>query len=336
MSGVDPREPHPGAEPGVPWYLVTGAQGFIGRAVCQALADKRHRVRRVVRTMPSAAEDTGSEGTCIARDVGPQTRWDGAFAGVAVVVHLAARVHVMDEDETAALQVYRNTNTLGTLHLARQAAAAGVRRFVFMSTSKVHGESCSPDNPFTEAAPPAPWGAYALSKYESEMGLLQIGRETGMEVVIIRPPLVYGPGVRANFGRLVQAVRRRTVLPLGAIANRRSMVALDNLVDFTILCAMHPAAANQVFLVSDDHDISTADLVRGIAHAAGVPVRLLPIPPWALWAGASALGKREMVRRLCESLCVDITKARQLLGWAPPVSLEEGLRRAMQDGATVS
>ncbi len=304
----------------------------MGRAVCQALAARQQRFRKVVRGAGARASTPPPDSSSIALDMGPDTDWSGAFEGVSVVLHLAARVHVMNEDESAALQAYTTTNTLGSLHLARQAAKAGVQRFVFMSTSKVHGERCAADCPFSESTPLVPQGAYARSKHDAEVGLLQIGQETGMEVVIIRPPLVYGPGVRANFARLVGAVRRRVPLPLGAITNRRSMVALDNLVDFTLVCALHPAAANQTFLVSDGHDVSTAELVRGIARAAGVPSCLLPVPEWILWTGATVLGRRAMMRRLCDSLCVDISKARQLLDWTPPVPWEEGLRRALREG----
>jgi nucleoside-diphosphate-sugar epimerase len=203
---------------------------------------------------------------------------------------------------------------------------------VFVSSVKVNGESTLIGRAFTEADAPNPQDAYGKSKHETEVGLRQIAADTGMEMVIIRPPLVYGPGVKANFAALMRAVQRGYPLPLGAVHNQRSLVALDNLVDFIVTCITHPQAANQTFLVSDGQDLSTTELVRGMAQAAGVPARLLPVPMWALQVGASLLGKSDAVQRLCGNLQVDISKARSLLGWVPPVSVEEGLRRAMGCG----
>ena len=217
----------------------------------------------------------------------------------------------------------------GTLHLARQAAAAGVLRFVFISSINVNGEATKSGMPFSADDAPAPQDPYGVSKMEAEQGLRQIAAETGMAVVIIRPPLVFGPGVKANFAALVRAVQRGWPLPLGAVHNQRSLVALDNLVDFIVTCLSHPQAANQTFLVSDGQNLSTAELVRGMAQAPGVPARLLPVPVWTLQAGAKLLGKGDAVQRLCGNLQVDIPKARSLLGWVPPVSVEEGLRRAV-------
>jgi nucleoside-diphosphate-sugar epimerase len=203
---------------------------------------------------------------------------------------------------------------------------------VFISSVKVNGEHTEFGHAFSETDAPNPQDAYGLSKYEAEQGLRQMAAETGMELVIIRPPLVYGPGVKANFAALMRAVQRGWPLPLGAIHNQRSLVALDNLVDFIITCITHPQAANQTFLVSDGQDLSTTELVRGMARAAGVPARLLPVPAWLLQAGAGLLGKGDAVQRLCGNLQVDISKARQLLGWVPPVSVEDGLRWAMGGG----
>jgi nucleoside-diphosphate-sugar epimerase len=255
--------------------------------------------------------------------------WDEILTGVEGVIHLAARVHVMHDTEVDPLTAFRAVNVDGTLNLARQAAVAAVKRFVFVSSVKVNGESTSPGRAFTEADAPNPQDAYGLSKHEAEQGLRQLSADTGMEVVIIRPPLVYGPAVKANFAALMRAVQRGWPLPLGAVHNQRSLVALDNLVDFIVTCFTHPQAANQTFLVSDGQDLSTTELVRGLAQAAGVSARLLPVPVWALQAGASLLGKGDAVQRLCGNLQVDISKARSLLGWVPPVSVEEGLRRAM-------
>lgn len=237
-------------------------------------------------------------------------------------------------NDTAAdpLAAFRQVNVEGTLNLARQAAAAGVKRFVFISSVKVHGEYTLPGQAFTEADAPNPQDAYGISKHEAEQGLRQLAANSGMEVVIIRPPLVYGPGVKANFASLMRAAQRGWPLPLGAVDNRRSLVALDNLVDFIVTCVNHPQAANQTFLVSDGHDLSTAELVRGMARAAGVSARLVPVPVWALQAAAVLVNKRESVQRLCSSLQVDISKARTLLGWMPPISVDEGLRRALAGG----
>ena len=255
---------------------------------------------------------------------------DWQFSGTQnVVIHLAARVHVMNDTDANPLVAFRTVNFDGTLNLARQAAAAGVKRFVFVSSVKVNGESTPHGQAFTETDAPSPQDAYGQSKHEAEQGLRQLSADTGMETVIIRPALVYGPGVKANFAALMRAVKLGWPLPLGAVHNQRSLVALDNLVDFIVTCITHPQAANHTFLVSDGHDLSTTELVRGMAQAGGVPARLLPVPVWALRAGASLLGRGDAVQRLCGNLQVDITKARSLLGWVPPVSVQEGLRRAM-------
>jgi nucleoside-diphosphate-sugar epimerase len=262
-----------------------------------------------------------------------ETDWTDALIGVDVVIHLAARVHMMKDKAADPLAVFRTINVAGSLNLARQAAAAMVKRFVFISSVKVNGEATLPGRPFAADDIPAPLDPYGVSKMEAEQGLRQIAAETGMEVVIIRPPLVYGPGVKANFAALMRAVQRGWPLPLGAVHNQRSLVALDNLVDFIVTCVTHPQAANQTLLVSDGQDLSTTELVRGLARAAGVPARLLPVPVWALQAGgASLLGKGDVIQRLCGNLQVDISKARNLLGWVPPVCVEEGLRRAMGFG----
>jgi UDP-glucose 4-epimerase len=217
----------------------------------------------------------------------------------------------------------------GTINLALQAAAAGVRRFIFISSVKVNGESTSNGNAFTEADLPKPEDAYGQSKYEAEQGLRIIAAKSGMEVTIIRPPLVYGPGVKANFALLMRAVQAGWPLPLGAVQNQRSLVALDNLVDLIVTCIAHTKAANQTFLVSDGQDLSTPQLVCGMAQAAGVSERLFSIPVWALQVGASLVGKSDELQRLCGNLQIDISKARSLIGWVPPVSVEEGLMRAM-------
>ena len=306
--------------------LVTGANGLVGKRLVSRLVEAGLSVRAAVRSVDLAA-DVGDQVT-----VGPidkTTDWQRSLQDVQVVAHLAARVHVMHDTEVNPLAAFRKVNVDGTLNLARQAAAAGVKRFIFISSVKVNGESTSPGRAFTETDTPNPQDAYAISKMEAEQGLRQLAAATGMEVVIIRPPLVYGPGVKANFAALMRAVQKGWPLPLGAIHNQRSLVALDNLVDLIITCITHPQAANQTFLVSDGQDLSTTELIRGMAQAAGVPARLLPVPVWALQAGAKLLGKGDAVQRLCGNLQVDISKARKLLGWVPPISSDEGLRRCV-------
>ena len=306
--------------------LVTGANGFVGREVLQRL-----NVMSGLHAVGSVRRAAGLIGVTVVEvgDLTAQSDWSMALAGADTVVHLAARVHVMQETEPDPLRAFRAVNVDGTLNLARQAAAAGVKRFVFISSVKVNGECTSPGRAFAEADAPNPQDAYGQSKHEAEQGLRQLSADTDMEVVVIRPPLVYGPGVKANFAALMRAVHRGWPLPLGAVHNQRSLLGLDNLVDFIVTCITHPQAANQTFLVSDGQDLSTTELVRGMAQAAGVPAHLLPIPVWALQAGASLLGKGDAVQRLCGNLQVDKSKARSLLGWVPPVSVEEGLRRAM-------
>jgi nucleoside-diphosphate-sugar epimerase len=269
----------------------------------------------------------GDQPVCLATRA--SAGWREALVGITTVVHLAARVHIMDDTAVDPLAAFRAVNVDGTLNLARQAAVAGVKRFVFVSSVKVNGEFTHVGQAFTEENAPNPQDAYGQSKHEAELGLRQIAADTDMEVVIIRPPLVYGHGVKANFAALMRAVQRGWPLPLGAVHNRRSLVALDNLVDFIVTCITLPQAANQTFLVSDGHDLSTNELVRGLARAAGMPARLLPVPVWALQAAATLLGKGDAVQRLCGNLQVDIAKARTLLGWVPPVSVDEGLRRAV-------
>lgn len=291
--------------------LVTGASGFVGKTLCEEFFKRNMPLTPVSRAWLAPESMADSLRDCDA------------------VVHLAARVHVMRDTALDPLQEYRRTNVQGTLNLARRAATAGVRRFVFMSSVKVNGESTQAGHPFTEVEAPGPQDFYGVSKHEAENGLREIAAQTGMEVVIIRPPLVYGPGVKANFAALMRAVQRGWPLPLGAVHNKRSLVALDNLVDFVLTCATHPQAANQTFMVSDGHDLSTTELVQGLADALHVPRRFPPVPVGILEAGAALAGKRSAVQRLCGNLQVDISKARQLLGWNPPITVNEGLRRAV-------
>jgi len=235
----------------------------------------------------------------------------------------------MDDATRDPLAAFRAVNVAGTLRLARQAAEAGVRRFVFISSIKVNGEQTEPGQTFSAADAPDPQDPYGISKAEAEAGLMALAAETGMELVVIRPPLVYGPGVKANFLSMMHWLARGVPLPFGSVDdNQRSFVALDNLVDLIATCIDHPAAANQVFLAGDGEDLSTTALLRRLAAAMGVPARLLPVPVWALRTGARLVGKGAVFQRLCANLQVDISKARQVLGWNPPISVDEGLRRA--------
>lgn len=315
--------------------LITGASGFIGKAVCSQAVLNGHHVIGAFRThgqVPVNIEPYAVD------EINGVTAWGGALTDVDAVIHLAARVHVMQETVADPLTAFRAVNVDGTINLAIQAAAAGIKRFIYISSIKVNGEFTPPGHAFIESDLANPIDAYGQSKHEAELVLRQLAVDTGMEVVIVRPPLVYGPGVKANFAALMRLVQRGWPLPLGAVNNQRSLVALDNLVDLIVTCLHHPAAANQTFLVSDGQDLSTAGLVQGMAQAAGVKARLLPVPVWALQAGASLLGKGAAVQRLCGNLQVDISKARTLLGWVPPVTVAEGLRRAMvaRDGSPLS
>ncbi|WP_309565066.1 SDR family oxidoreductase [Methylobacillus flagellatus] len=303
--------------------LVTGATGFVGKALCESL----RRQGCVVTTVGRANNVQGRAPDYQVTSIDRQTDWSGILDGVNVVMHLAARVHVMREPLVNPLDAYRETNVEGTLNLARQAAQAGVKRFIFISSIKVNGDQTLPGKPFTAYDVPAPEDAYGISKFEAEQGLLALARETGMEVVIIRPPLVYGPGVKGNFVSIMKLIRSGVPLPFGAIHNQRSLVAIDNLVSLIMTCIDHPAAAYQVFLVSDGEDLSTSDLLRRLAKAAGVSSRLIPIPAGVLNTGLTMSGKRMVAQRLLGSLQVDISKTQEMLGWTPPVTVDEGLRR---------
>ena len=309
--------------------LVTGVTGFVGQAVMRRiLADPSQEVVAPFRRETVWIEERVRPLRVL--DLASFDRWSDVLAGVDAVVHCAARVHVMNEGAVDPLTEFRRTNVQGTLTLARQAAAAGVRRFVFISSVKVNGESTRPGLPFTAEQVPAPQDAYGISKMEAEEGLRELSQTTSMEIVVIRPPLVYGPGVKANFASMARWLKRGVPLPLGAIVNRRSLVALDNLVDLVALALVHPNAAGQIFMVSDGEDVSTTDLLRRTAEALGRRARLLPVPMSWLEVAATVLGKRAVAQRLCGSLQVDISKTCDLLEWRPPVSLDEALRRAVR------
>ena len=300
--------------------LLTGASGFVGQAVMSFFTERGLATRPVYR---AAAKIVVAADAVVVPCLDADTDWSAALEGVEVVLHAAARAHIMRDEALNPLVEYRRVNVAGTLNLARQAAAAGVRRFVFVSSIKVNGESTQPGRPFTADDIPAPEDAYGISKAEAEAGLWEIARAAGMELVIVRPVLVYGPGVKGNLASMMRWVHRGLPLPLGAVTgNRRSLVALDNLVDFLAVCAVHPKAANQVFLASDGEDVSTAGLLQLMAMAAQRPARLLPVPMALLQWGARLLGKQAVAQRLLGSLQVDIQKNRDLLGWQPPVPVQ--------------
>ncbi len=304
--------------------LVTGANGFVGSAVCRHALAAGRPVRGAVRTPGSTDAHAVTVG-----DMDGRTDWTEALRGCGAVVHAAARVHVMNESSADPLSEFRRVNVEGTLNLARQAAAAGVKRLVFVSSIKVNGEGTDARRAYTASDAPAPQDAYGVSKAKAEQGLRRIASDTGLEVAVVRPPLVYGPGVKANFRSLMQAVARGWPLPLGSVTgNRRSLVGLDNLADLLLTCAEHPAAAGQIFLVSDGEDLSTAELLRRMGQALNRPARLLPCPPSLLQLGATVLGKAAIAQRLLGNLQVDITHTRDTLDWTPPVDVDEGLRRA--------
>jgi nucleoside-diphosphate-sugar epimerase len=302
--------------------LVTGANGFVGKPLCLALLEQGQTLRAAVRGANRPVENCE---TVAVGELNGQTDWTNALPGIKVVIHLAARVHVMNDTSTDALAEFRRVNVEGTLHLARQAVKVGVQRFIFISSIKVNVEHSDLDKPFTEADIANPQDAYGLSKYEAEQGLLLIAQQTGMEVVIIRPPLIYGPGVKANFKSILHFVKRGIPLPFGNINNKRSFVYLGNLISLIIRCIDHPKAVNQVFLVSDGEDLSTTQLLSECAKALGVKARLLPVPQKLIEFFANLLGKQDMAQRLCGNLQVDISKARHLLNWTPPVSVADGL-----------
>ena len=308
--------------------LVTGASGFVGQALVAHLVGlDSNEVVAMMRASPAnrlAGARYVAAGDMTAGRLGAAT-----LEGVEVIVHAAARVHVLNDDKAKSAIEFDRVNVTATLELAHQAVAAGVRRFVFLSSIGVNGVQTDIGKPFTEADPPNPHNPYADSKLKAEQGLLLLSEQSGLELVIIRPPLVYGPGVRANFAALMRAVQRGWPLPLACVHNLRSMVAMDNLVSFIATCVDHPRAANTTFLVSDGQDISSPNLVRGLAQALGVAARLVPVPVSALQFVGRAFGRGDVIQRVCGNLRVDISKARRVLAWQPPVSMEEGLRRTV-------
>jgi nucleoside-diphosphate-sugar epimerase len=302
--------------------LVTGAGGFVGRAACRRMSEEGWTVRAGSR---SATAEVGAQERAVVGAASSEAEWAQAVKGVDAVLHLAARAHVLKETEPDPARAYREANTAATIRAAQAAAAAGVRRFVFMSTVGVHGRPGDP-TPLTENSPANPEDDYSRSKWEAEQGLIDLGRRTGMEIAILRSPLIYGPGNPGNFLRLLRWVDRGVPLPFGRVRNRRSLVGVANAADALVALVRHPAAAGGTYLVSDGEDLSTPDLVRAIGEALQRPANLIGVPPGLLRAGAWLLGRRRDAERLMGSLVVDSSKLRRELSWSPPVPLAQGLR----------
>ncbi|MGA9753512.1 MAG: SDR family oxidoreductase [Desulfobaccales bacterium] len=306
--------------------LVTGANGFIGRQLCRSLSQQGFWVRAAIRqTAIAPADDLHYVAV---GDIGPDTDWTEALRGVHLVVHLAGRAHIMRDSASSPMAEYERINTLGTMRLAQMAAAAHVKRFIFLSSVKVNGEETH-DQPFVETDRPAPQDFYAMSKWRAEEGLLHIHQQGRLPVVIIRPPLVYGPGVRANFLQLIRWVDSGLPLPLGKIKNKRSLVGLRNLVDFIMICLHKPSAVGEIFLVSDQEDLSTSNLVQRIGGFLGRSTYLIPIPYPIMSIIAQITGKKDAFDKLCRSLQVNIEKASNVLHWKPPFSINEELEQTI-------
>ncbi len=303
--------------------LVTGANGFVGEVLCRKLVERGFEAKGAVRSahIPLAP---GVE-KIVAGSIDSSTDWSSALKGIDCVIHLAARVHVMKEESPDPLAEFRRVNAEGTRRLALAAAERGVKRLVYVSSIKVNGEATKGE-PCSEQVAPNPQDPYALSKWEAEQSLLEISRETGLEIVILRPPLVYGPGVGGNFIRMLEWIKKGIPLPLGSVKNRRSMIHVENLADALILCSTHPDAKNETFLVSDSECISTPDLIRMLSEKMGREARIFPFPVPLLHVLGRLTGKSAEIERLTGSLEIDSSKIRQKLGWKPPHSILDGLK----------
>jgi nucleoside-diphosphate-sugar epimerase len=308
--------------------LVTGGNGFVGRALCSAAVQLGHNVTAAVRRSVSVA--AGQIRHIAVGEINEQTDWSAALAGANIVIHLAARVHVMRDTAVDPLAEFRRVNVAGTEHLARSAAASGVKRLVYVSSIKVNGEETSGRRIYSEMDIPEPNDPYGISKWEAEQALQRIAKEIGLEVVIVRPPLVYGAGVKGNFAEMLQVVSRGIPLPLDSVRNQRDLVYVGNLVDALITCATHPAAAGQTYLVSDGESVSTPELLRYLAEATGVPSRVFPFPPALLKIAGNMAGKSMQVERLLGSLRVNSSKIRRELNWNPPYTLKQGLQETVK------
>jgi nucleoside-diphosphate-sugar epimerase len=302
--------------------LVTGASGFVGQAVCVQALRRGLTVRAALR---KHGELPGSVEPALVGEINGATDWGSALRDVDIVIHLAARVHVMHDEASDPLEEFRRVNVAGTEHLARAAAASGVKRLVYVSSIKVNGEATS-GSKFSEVDTPSPQDPYGVSKYEAEQVLRRIAAETGLEVVIVRPPLVYGAEVKGNFDQMLKVLARGIPLPLASVRNLRSLVYVENLADALILCATHPAAAGQTYLVSDGEAVSTPDLLRRLGDGMGRPARLYPWSPALLRLAGRLIGKADQVERLLGSLQVDSGRIRRELNWMPPYTLQQGLQ----------
>lgn len=311
--------------------LITGVNGFVGLPLSEYLMAAGHQVVGAVRSHDSLSLVNSHIQLKAIGDIDEVTDWQDCLGGVKCVIHLANRAHVMDEQSSNPLALYWKVNTEGTLNLARQAAAAGIKRFIFISSIKVNGGSTLPGQALTIKDQHIPVDPYGLSKYEAELGFKLISEQTGLEVVVIRPPLIYGPGVKANFLKMMQWVEKGIPLPLGAIRNQRSMLGLDNLINFIELCLTHPDATGQTFLVSDDHDVSTTELLKEIAAAMHRPSRLLSMPQYFIEKLLILLGQRHISERLCGSLQLDISLAKTRLSWKPPHTFKDQLSKTVLD-----
>lgn len=306
--------------------LVTGGTGFIGRETVRALQRHDSPVRVAVRKRGHAAGLSPDVACTEVGNIGPATDWSTALDNVDVVVHLAARAHIFHKTTTDSLSLYRSVNTQGTLQLAREAAKAGVRRFVYVSSIGVNG-SVTRDKPFSESDKPSPASAYAVSKWEAEQGLMQLQEETGVEVVVVRPPAVYGPGAPGNIQRLIRLIQRGIPLPLASVTNLRSFVSVENLADLLVCCSEHQAAAGELFLAADGVDVSTPQLIEFLAEGLGCHAHLWSLPLGIIRLGANIVGGTTSVSSLCSSLQVDVSKAVSVLGWNPSRAVAEGMRR---------
>ena len=304
--------------------LITGYSGFVGQHLLNDI-NHLHKIKLLGRSKDKNNHD------CYTANIDSNSDYSNALKNVDIVIHMAARVHVMNDNSIDPLGEFRAVNTAGTINLAKQAADAGVKRFIFISSIKVNGESTSNTSPFQSSDVPKPEDPYGISKSEAEEQLIELGRERGLEIVIIRPPLVYGEGVKANFASLFKFVGKRVPLPFRAITNnKRSLVSVYNLVDLIKVCVDHPNAANQIFLVSDDKDISTSEMVALMAKVQGFPNYSLPLPVWCFHLIGKLLSKKDVIDRLVGSLQVDITHTKNTLNWTPPFSIEEGFAKCIE------
>jgi len=302
--------------------LITGANGFVGKLLCEELLRRGWRVRAALRSphqLPIGLEPV------IVGTIDDGTDWTDALSGADVVIHLAARVHVMKDSAADPLEEFLKVNLHGTANLARQAAQAGVKRLAYVSSIKVNGEQTTDRQAFTEIDKPNPQDPYGISKWQAEQALQRVAQETGLEVVIVRPPLVYGAGVKGNFAQMLGVLSKDIPLPLASVHNLRSLIYVNNLADALITCATHPAAAGQAYLVSDGADVSTPELLRQLGASMGHPARLLHCPPTLLKLAGVLTGKSDQVERLLGSLQVDSGKIRRELNWIPPYTFEQGL-----------